>query len=40
MKQLQDQENPNKVHVDVTTTVMKEFSAQWLTALYDNLIYD
>ena len=37
MKQLQDQENPNKVHVDMTTTVMKELSAQWLTALYDNL---
>ena len=37
MKQFQDQENPNKVEVNMTTAVMKELSAQWLTALYDKL---
>lgn len=36
MKQLQDHEDPKNVQVNMSTAVMKELSAQWLTALYDN----
>ena len=36
MKYLQDHEDPKNVQVNMSTAVMKEPSAQWLTALHDN----
>ena len=36
MKRLQNHEDPKIVQVDLSTAVMKELSAQWLTTLYDN----
>ena len=36
MKQLQDHEDPKNVQVNLSTAVMKELRAQWLTALHDN----
>ena len=37
MKQLQDIEDPTNVKVNMSTALMKELSAKWLTALYPNL---
>jgi hypothetical protein len=36
MKQLKDQEDTGNVNVNMSTVVMKELGAKWLTALYDN----
>lgn len=37
MKQLKDHEDPKNIQVNMSTAVMRELSAQWLTAaLYDN----
>ena len=36
MKQLQDHKDPKNVQVNMSTAVMKEPSAQWLTVLHDD----